>query len=103
MNSVNKYSTSDVPCYIPNPGFIMREIAGEILLVPVGEQTKVFNGMITFSETGGFIWNHLDGKRTAAEIAQLLADECGVSLDTVLTDVEEFLESAFQKGLVIKQ
>ena len=87
--------------YYPSSGFVMREIAGEILLVPVGEQTRKFNGMITFTETGAFVWKHLDGKRDASEIARLLASECGESVDSVLPDVEEFLQKAFERGMLI--
>lgn len=89
-------------CYYPSSGFVMREIAGEILLIPVGEQTKTFNGMINLSETGAFIWKHLDGKRTARDIATLLADECGEHVDNILSDVEEFLAKAFEKGMLKK-
>lgn len=88
--------------YKANPDFILREIAGEILLVPVGEQTKVLNGMVTFSETGAFIWKHLDGQRGAEEFAQLLAAECGVDAETILPDIEVFLQKAVERGLLIE-
>lgn len=88
--------------YLPNPGFVMREIAGEVLLVPVGEQTRVLNGMVTFTETGAFLWKHLDGQRGAQELAVLLADECGEDVETVLPDVEVFLQKAFERGLLIE-
>ena len=89
--------------YAPNPGFVMRQIAGEVLLVPVGEQTRIFNGMITFSETGGFIWKQLDGERTVAEVARLLADACNEDVTAILPDVEEFLTRAAQKGFIVKK
>lgn len=86
--------------YTPSSGFVMRQIAGEILLIPVGEQTKKLNGMVTFSETGAFIWNHLDGKNTAADVAWLLADECGEDIARVQPDVMDFLDRAFKRGLL---
>ena len=36
-------------CYRANPGFVTREVVGEVIAVPVGEQTKRLNGMVTFS------------------------------------------------------
>ena len=39
--------------------YILREIAGEYILVPTGETTQEFNGMITISETAKFIWENL--------------------------------------------
>lgn len=89
--------------FVPSAGYVMRQIAGELLLIPVGEQTRIFNGMITFSETGAFIWNHLDGERNVAQVAQLLADECSVDVSTILPDVEEFLTRALRQGLLIQK
>ena len=86
----------------PNPGFIMREIAGEALLVPVGAQTRIMNGMITLTQTGSFLWKAMDGKRTVMELTVLLAEECSVSPDAILDDVIAFLDKAEKNGLIVK-
>lgn len=88
--------------FTPSAGFVMRQIAGEILLIPVGEQTRKLNGMVTFTETGAFIWKHLDGKRTAAELAALLAREYEADGEEVLSDVLDFLARAEKQGLVVR-
>lgn len=88
--------------YTPSTGFVMRQIAGEILLIPVGEQTRKLNGMVTFTETGAFILKHLDGKRTAAELAALLAREYNADEGEVLADVLDFLARAEQKDLIVR-
>lgn len=88
--------------YQPNPGFIIREIAGEALLVPVGEQTRILNGMVTLSQTGAFLWKAMDGRRDVKTLAQLLADECDVSVDDILDDVTAFLNKAEKNGLISK-
>lgn len=88
--------------YLPSSGFVMREIAGEALLVPVGEQTKVLNGMVTLSQTGAFLWKSMDGKRDVKTLAGLLADECDVSADEILDDVIAFVSKAEENGLIHK-
>ena len=35
--------------------FILRDIAGECVLVPTGATTQEFNGLITMSDTAKFI------------------------------------------------
>lgn len=82
--------------------FITREIAGEVLLIPVGAQTKVLNGMVTFTETGAFVWKHVDGKRDVNELSRLLAAECGEAIETVQPDVEDFLQRAYEQGLLVR-
>ena len=39
--------------------FILREIAGECVLVPTGATTQEFNGLITMSDTARFIWENI--------------------------------------------
>ena len=96
-----KMGINDTACFCTHPGFITREIAGELLLVPIGEQTKTLNGMITFSETGAFILKHLDGHTNVYKIARLLAEECDENIETVLPDVRIFLHNALMNNLII--
>ena len=37
-------------------GYLHREVAGNIIVVPVGEASMNFNGMINLNETGAFLW-----------------------------------------------
>ena len=45
--------------------FILRDIAGEYVLVPTGETTQEFNGFITITDTAKFIWENIEIKRNA--------------------------------------
>ena len=36
--------------------FVLREIAGETLLVPAGKTALDLNGMLTLNETGAALW-----------------------------------------------
>ena len=40
--------------------FILRNIAGECVLVPTGATTQEFNGLITMSDTAKFIWENIE-------------------------------------------
>lgn len=81
--------------------FVTREIAGELLLVPVGAQTKKLNGFVTFTDTGAFLWKQLEGGATAAQLAEKLAGEYGQVPGDVLADVESFLQKAAAQGLIL--
>ena len=37
-------------------GFLLRKVAGDHVVVPVGEAGKVFHGMIRLNDTGAFLW-----------------------------------------------
>ena len=50
--------------------FIMRELVGEILLVPVGQTALQFNGMITLNPVSAQIWRSLEQGAPYEEILQ---------------------------------
>ena len=39
---------------------ILREIMGDIILVPINKSGSQFNGLITINELGKFIWENLE-------------------------------------------
>lgn len=88
--------------YIRNEDFITRDIAGEKVLVPTGKQAISFNGMITFSETGAFLWEHLCKKRTKADLIYLMISEYNLDVKTASTDLGEFLDKAIERHLIIR-
>lgn len=45
-----------------NGNFVLRDIAGESMLIPVGEASGKVNGIITLNESGVVIWNALNEK-----------------------------------------
>ena len=47
-----------------NTDFMLRDIAGEVILVPTGAATQKFNGMITLNEVADFIWKNLDESKS---------------------------------------
>lgn len=89
-------------CYQASEGFVTREIAGEVLAIPVGMQTQRLNGMITFSEAGAFLWKLLEKRRTREDLIVMLAKEYDQQIDLVTRDVDEFLERALKRGLVVE-
>ncbi len=89
-------------CYQANSDFVTRIIAGELVLVPVGEQAQRLSGMITFSETGAFLWDMLSQRRTKTELVTALVSRFDQDADTVEADVSEFLEKAEKRGLVVR-
>ena len=43
-----------------NKDFMIRDIAGETILVPTGEISHNFNGMITLNEVAAFILQNIE-------------------------------------------
>lgn len=88
--------------YQGNPDFIIREIAGEMLLVPVGNAAKTFQGLAALNETGVFLWKLLQEKLTKEEICDRFAREYELTEEESRKDVEEFLEPAIREQIILK-
>ena len=54
--------------------FILREIAGECVLVPTGATSQEFNGMITISDTAKFIWENIEKVDSLEEMIRMVLD-----------------------------
>ena len=75
-------------------GFILRKLGTEYMAVAIGEASKNFNGMIRLNGTGAFYWKELEKGTTKEQlVAKTLEEYEGVTEDTALRDVEEFLKS----------
>lgn len=82
--------------------FILREIAGEYLLVPVGNAAAKFNGLITLNETAHTIFQALSEERTVEELTTIVTSEYEVDDDTARADVDEFIQQLRQIGALVE-
>jgi len=73
-------------------GFILKEIAGSYVVVPVGDDLVDFSLMITINETGAFLWECLASDKTESELVELLKSEYeGADEADMASDVAEFV------------
>lgn len=73
-------------------GFVLRVVGGESVVVPVGERSKTFHGMINLNETGAFLWKFFTEEHTVEEGVEALCGEYDVERDIAKADVEKFAE-----------
>ena len=72
--------------------FILREIMGDVVLVPINQSTSQFNGLITVNELGKFTWENLEKVQDENDLLQLILDEYEVERDVAKKDLDEFLQ-----------
>ena len=73
--------------------FILREIAGDYLLVPVGKAASEFNGMININETGAFLFKLLQEDVSIEQLVEALCQEYEVDQRQAKEDVDSFVQS----------
>lgn len=76
--------------------FILRKIAQEQLLIPVGEAAIQVRGLIALSESGGLLFEKLQGGCTREDLIRTLTAEYDVSEETAAEDTDAFLDQMRQ-------
>lgn len=70
--------------YKANPNFILREIGGEAVLVPIGDAGVFENTMLSLNETCVFLWKFFQTPKTAQEAideAKKIYDDPGEEIE----------------------
>ena len=80
--------------------FVLREIAGDYVLVPIGKTSGEFKGLFPITETGAFIWNLLPEAENQDYIIEKFLTEYDVDRETVTSDVSEFLDNLRNFGII---
>ena len=82
--------------------FILREIAGDYIIIPAGKTVLDFNGLITVNEVGVSLWNMLQNEVTFEELVQGILDEYDVEESVAREDIQEFLAALIDVGMITK-
>ncbi|AFQ45964.1 PqqD family protein [Desulfosporosinus meridiei] len=81
-------------------GFMLHEVAGQWVIVPLGERVVKFNGIMMLSESGSLLWKLLEKDASAEELVQALLTEYCIDAETAQRDVQEFIEDIREKELI---
>lgn len=84
------------------PGFQLRDVCGEQLIIPQGIQNLDFSKMINLNETAAFIWSSMpdDAPFTAEDAANALVKEYEVAYDVALRDASAMLAQLQEEGII---
>ena len=83
--------------------FVLRRIADETILVPVSNEMADLDAVYTMGEVGRQIWEMIDGATTSHQIAQAIRERWKIDPDRAEADVNEFLASLEEAGLVTRK
>ena len=80
--------------------FVLREVAGEIIVIPVGKTALNFNGMLCINAVSAEIWKGLQEGKTKAEILESILAEFDVSREEAAADLDVFLRQLSENNLL---
>ena len=73
--------------------YVLREVAGTNVVLPVGKAVVSFNGMMTLNGSGVKLWRLLESGTTLEAMVEMLCKTYDVSAENAQEDVSEFLET----------
>lgn len=80
--------------------FVLRQVADTWVVLPVGQASVDFSGMLTLNESGAVLWHALELGGGREALADALLAEYEVDRVTALADVDEFLKKLSDAGIV---
>ena len=79
-----------------NPALAWREVENETVIISPAESV-----MHELNDTGSLLWRSIDGRRSAEDLAALLAEQYEVSARVALADTLELLDELSRRRLLI--
>ncbi|WP_044956389.1 PqqD family protein [Blautia wexlerae] len=80
--------------------FVLREIAGEYIIIPTGRTALEFNGLITVNEVGMELWKMLQKDVTFDDLLNGILEEYDVDENAAREDIQEFLDRLVKGGIL---
>jgi hypothetical protein len=81
---------------------VTRKTGNEYVLVPVTDNIADMDSVYTLNETGAFIWEQIDGKRTVGEIIEKIIIEYEIDEKKAVSDLFSFIENMRNYLILIK-
>lgn len=80
--------------------FTLREITGDYIVIPTGENYLDFGAVISLNDSGAFLWNMLQEEKSFDDLTESLINEYGIDNTTAQEDVKDFINLLKEHGLI---
>ncbi|MBR3158561.1 MAG: PqqD family protein [Atopobiaceae bacterium] len=81
--------------------FVLQEVAGDYIVVPIGAAADSLQGVIRLNEAGAFLWKQISEQhKTKDSLADALVTEYQISSQEAHSDVESFIASLSSIGCI---
>ena len=84
--------------YSIKQGFVMREIAGEFIAVPV--DSSCGNNIVVLNPVSKFLWEEMQSEKNFDELVDAMLKEYGIERAEAEADLKDFLTQLEESGLV---
>lgn len=81
-------------------GFLLRKLAGQWVVVPIGPNVVEFSNILMLSESGALLWNKISEGADEEELVREILGTYDIDEETARKDVREFIAKVEKQGLL---
>lgn len=82
--------------------FLLREVAGKQVVVPLGKAATAFPGMLSLNATGAYLWQLLEQEQTEGSLVKAFCERYDVAESTAREDIAACLSKLRSVGAIIE-
>jgi len=83
-----------------NENFVLREIAGNSVILPLGSASVDLNGMLKLNSSGVLLWNALEKGCDMEGLVEALVSEYEIDRETAKNDAVAFVAKLMKFGCI---
>lgn len=80
--------------------FVTRSIADATIVVPIRGQVGDLDAIYSLNETGAFIWEQIDGRKSFNQVVEAVHSEFEVAIERAETETSEFITVLERAGMI---
>lgn len=87
--------------YRSSKNYILREIAGETVLVSIGDGIADFCGIVRLNSSAKILWEAIEQPKSKKELARILQETFGIEEEKAAEDTERSLNILEEHGMLV--
>ena len=84
--------------YCLKPGYVLREIAGEHIAIPVTAENTT--DIVVLNPVSAILWKELQTEKTLDELTDVICSNFDIAKEEAAADIKEFLDSLESAGVI---
>jgi hypothetical protein len=82
-------------------GYILKDVANQYVVVPIGNEAINFNGMLRLNKTAKLLFEALNEEKELEDLVLLLKENYDINDEDALRDVKDFLTVLESKNILL--
>ena len=82
------------------PGFVLRDVLDEHILMPTGANIGEFKGAVLFNKVSALVWEKLQNPVSQEDLLQAILDRFDVEEKTAAGDLDALLAQMREYGMI---